>query len=224
MGSNCRKQRVRFFARARFSIRNVLENHTRPGELIMKSQTFLVLASLLISSSTVFAAGTVTGTATINGKTVTFTQGRAWKTGGKSPMGAVEIKLLIAEKSLDGLDAMALQADVTTGKRGRVFEIQPDSAPNLPVNKYKIDEDYHLSLWANDFGLGEGETWQGIPLQKASLVVDDISVADNTVQGTLEWKGEQTQNHMSDTKEDKLTGVKLTFKLPLEDGYPGSKK
>lgn len=190
----------------------------------MKSQTFVLLAALLVSSSTVLAAGSVSGTAVINGKTVTFTQGRAWKTGGKSPMGVPEIKLFIAEKSLDGIDAMALQADATTGKRGRLFEIQPDSTPSTPPNTYVIDEDYHLSLWANDFGLGEGETWQGIPLKKASLVVDDIKVADNAVQGTLEWKGEQTQNHMSDTKEDKITAFKLTFKLPLEDGYPGSKK
>ena len=191
----------------------------------MKSQTFVLLASLLVSSGTVLAGGTVSGTATINGKTVTFTQGRAWKTGGKSPFGTPEIKLIIAEKSLDGLDAMAIQADSTAGKWGRLFQIDPDTPPpGSPPNTYKIDEDYHLLLWANDFGMGEGETWQGIPLQKASLVVDDIKVADNAVQGTLEWKGEQTQNHMSDSKEDKLTGFKLTFKLPLEQGYPGSKK
>jgi len=191
----------------------------------MKSQKILLLGALLLTSGAVFAGNaSVSGTAVINGKTVTFTQGRAWKTGGKSPMGVPEIKLLIAEKSLDGFDAMQIQADTTTGKRGRVFEIQPDSTPSTPPNTYVIDEDTHLMLWANDFGLGEGETWQGIPLQKALLVVDDIKVADNAVQGTLEWKGEQTQNHMSDTKEDKLTGFKLTFKLPLEDGYPGSKK
>ena len=190
----------------------------------MKSQTFLLLASLLISSGTVLAAGTVTGTATINGKTVTFTQGRAWKTGGRSPTGVPDIKLLIAEKSLDGIDVLGIQADSTTGKRGRVFEIEPDSTPSTPPNTYIIDENYHLLLWANDFGMGEGQDWQGIPLHKASLVVDDIKVADNTVQGTLEWKGEQIQNHMSDTNEDKLTAFKLTFKLPLEDSRPGSKK
>jgi hypothetical protein len=190
----------------------------------MKSKTSFLFAALLVSSSTAFAqSASVSGTAVINGKTVTFTQGRAWKTGGLSPFGSPEIQLLIAEKSLDGVDALRVQADFTTGKRGRVFEIHPDAMPSSPPYKYNIAENYHMQLWANDFGLGPDQDWQGIPLSK-TLVTDDIKVIDNSVQGTLEWKGEQTQNHMSDANEDKLTAYKLTFKLPLEDGLPGSKK
>lgn len=190
----------------------------------MKSQTILLLGAMLVTSGSVLAAGaSVSGSAVINGKSVTFTQGRAWKTGGKSPVGPPYVEFMIAEKSLDGLDAMRMQDDFTSGKRGRVFYIEPDAVPSQGPFKYKIDEDTHLQLWANDFGLGEGENWQGIPVGKASLVVNDIQVADNTVQGTLEWKGEQTQNHMGDTKEDKLTAFKLTFKLPLEENRPGSK-
>jgi hypothetical protein len=189
----------------------------------MKSKTFLLLAALVLSSSGFAHSASVSGTAVINGTTVTFTQGRAWKTGGLGVGGTPEIAFLIAEKSLDGVNALSKQADFSTGKRGRVFDIQPRALPSQPPYKYDIDENYHLALWANDFGLGPDQDWQGIPLSK-TLVTDDIKVIDNSVQGTLEWKGELTQNHMSDAKEDKLTAFKLTFKLPLEDGRPGSKK
>jgi len=191
----------------------------------MKFQKSLLLATLLVSSGSVFAqAASVSGTAVINGNTVTFTQGRAWKAGGNSPVGPPYIEFMIAEKSLAGLDALARQADFTTGKRGRVFHVSPHALPSSPPYKYDIDEDTGIQLWANDFGLGAGEDWQGIPLSKAKLVTTDIKVVDNSVQGTLEWKGEQTQNHMSDANEDKLTAFKLTFKLPLEDDLPGRKK
>src|SRR5689334_6441350 len=146
----------------------------------MKPQSLLLLVTLFVCGSTAFAAGTVSGTAVINGKTVTFTQGRAWKAGGNSPVGPPYVEFMIAEKSLDGLDALARQADFTTGKRGRVFHINPHALPSASPFKYDIDDDIGVQLWANDFGLGATETWQGIPLAKKNLVTDDIKVANNT--------------------------------------------
>ena len=49
----------------------------------MKLREFALLATLLAAYGGAYAAGAaVSGTAVINGKTVAFSQGRAWKTGG----------------------------------------------------------------------------------------------------------------------------------------------
>ncbi|MEO8671702.1 MAG: hypothetical protein ABI411_10345 [Tahibacter sp.] len=175
----------------------------------------LVLGGLLAQAGVVTAAApSASGSIVINGKTVMLTQGRAWKSG--ESMGVPMLDIMLAEKSLAGLNWWKGTDNFAEGQRGVVLRLKPNNSPTDKRDQatfhYLFDEDYQVSLYAGDF-----RQWNEAALTKDDVAISDLSVTKGVVSGKLAWKG-KLDNPYEETQN--ITAWTATFSLPLEEVGP----
>ena len=175
----------------------------------MRSRALLPVLFVLLTAVARAAGPEATGSVTVNGKTVTLSHGRAWRTGVAS--GVPTVSIVLAEKPLDGLDWAKGDSSFSEGQRGVALRIDPSADPSNTRDKepyrYAIAEDYEIQLHS-----GAYRGWHAASLTAANSV-EEITVSNGWAQGKVEWKGSLPNPF---AEEEVLTAYSASFKLPLE--------
>ena len=169
--------------------------------------------TLLLAVASQAAPPSAAGSVTINGRSTALAHGRAWRNG--AMLGVPGVSIILAEKSLAGLDWWQGDSNFSEGQHGVALRIDPTADPDNQKGKepyrYNLDEDYQIQLHAADY-----RAWNAASLTK-ELQVSEITIKGDWVHGKLEWKG--TLPNAFDEAEV-LNAFSATFSLPLEEIGP----